>query len=581
MKVPRPRRDVVPGRPSVRARADRRLPLLAAAATAVVGVVNVTSALAPPPSGHAASVDRLAAGELVVAVHALSLPAGVLLLTLAAFLARRRRRALWVALAVLVAVGLLQLRGGLDLVEATVSLAVAACLVAGRAAFVVRHEDGALGVALLRILGVAAAVGMAVFGTVRAAVPWSFPGATNDQVLAETGALLTGTRGPLHLPDALAWLPLASGGLVAVAIAVAGWLLFRPLPVPDDAPTPESRELVAATVRAHGHDTLSAFKLRPDVRTLVSADGRAFVSYRVDSGVLVISGDPVGPEDALPALVAEVRRFAGEHDLRIAAIGASDAFAELAVAGGLRSLYLGDEAIVQTAAFTLEGRPIKKVRQAVGRVERAGYRAEVRQLGDCDEVRIRELEDVSAQWRGDARERGFSMAMDGLRGPHVQDSLVVVARDDAGRARGFLHFVPAYGRAAMSLSLMRRDHDTPNGLTEFLVVRAIELLRDRGVEELSLNFAVFARWVHAPTGPVERLLGRAVLRADGVFQLESLYRFNAKFSPRWVPRHLLYESALSLPRTALAAAWIEGHLPRPALVRGRTAAPAAPARVAG
>ena len=73
------------------------------------------------------------------------------------------------------------------------------------------------------------------------------------------------------------------------------------------------------------------------------------------------------------------------------------------------------------------------------------------------------------------------MAMDSLQGEHDHDTLVVIARDGAGAIRGVLHFVPCYGRPAVSLSFMRRDPETPNGLTEFLVVRAIELLRDRGL----------------------------------------------------------------------------------------------------
>ena len=51
---------------------------------------------------------------------------------------------------------------------------------------------------------------------------------------------------------------------------------------------------------------------------------------------------------------------------------------------------------------------------------------------------------------------------------------------------------------------MRRHRDTPNGLMEFLVARGLELLRERGVEEASLNFAAFARFIHAPRGAVER-----------------------------------------------------------------------------
>jgi lysyl-tRNA synthetase class 2 len=154
------------------------------------------------------------------------------------------------------------------------------------------------------------------------------------------------------------------------------------------------------------------------------------------------------------------------------------------------------------------------------------------------------------------------MSMDSLRTAREIGGVVLTARC-AGRIRGFLHFVPSYGRPAMSLSSMRRDRDTPNGLTEFLVVRAIEALGDRGVEEVSLNFAAFARVMHGPRSPLERLAGRVVALGNPFFQIESLYRFNAKFFPRWEPRYLLYEGALGLPRAALAVMWAEGQLPKP------------------
>jgi lysyl-tRNA synthetase, class II len=139
---------------------------------------------------------------------------------------------------------------------------------------------------------------------------------------------------------------------------------------------------------------------------------------------------------------------------------------------------------------------------------------------------------------------------------------VVVARDRDGVARGFLHFVPAYGRPAMSLSFMRRDRRSPNGLTEFLVIRSIQLLRERGLEELSLNFAAFARLLQRPGSRLDRVLGRIVALGNSFFQIESLYRFNAKFGPRWEPRYLVYEGTLGLSRTGLAAMRAEGHLRR-------------------
>ena len=65
---------------------------------------------------------------------------------------------------------------------------------------------------------------------------------------------------------------------------------------------------------------------------------------------------------------------------------------------------------------------------------------------------------------------------------------------------------------------------------------------------------------------LERLLGAGSRSSStAYFQIESLYRFNAKFFPRWEPRYLVYEGALGLPRAGLAAMWAEGQLSKPAL----------------
>ena len=231
-------------------------------------------------------------------------------------------------------------------------------------------------------------------------------------------------------------------------------------------------------------------------------------------------------------------------------------------------MYLGDEAIIEVGEFSLEGRPIRKVRQSVSRLRKAGYAAELHRVSELAPAIAAEVEEVLERGREGAPERGFSMAMDSLRGDHGQDTLVVLARDEEHAVRGVLHFVPCFGRAAMSLSFMRRDPRTPNGLTEFMVVSAVELLRERGVDEMSLNFAAFARWIHSPERPAERAMGRLIALGNRFFQIESLYRFNAKFFPRWQPRYLVYQGALGLPRASLAAMWAEGQIPKPELPRG-------------
>ncbi len=318
-------------------------------------------------------------------------------------------------------------------------------------------------------------------------------------------------------------------------------------------------------VREHGQDTLSFFKLRPDKHYYFNEDRTAFVAYRVEAGTMLLSGDPVGPSQGFADLLLEVRGFARSRGLKLAAVGASEQLVKIYDELGLQALYIGDEAIVELKKFSLEGRPIRKVRQSVTRLKKAGFTAELDTLATLDRSTLPEIERVIELGRLGRPERGFSMAMDSIRGDCEQDTLFVLARDRAGAIRGVLHFVPCYGRPAVSLSMMRRDPSTPNGLTEFLVAQAIELLRARGIEEMSLNFATGARFMHAPTSRIEAGLGRLCHRLDRFFQIESLYRFNVKFFPRWDTRYLVYEGAFGLPRAALASMWAEGQIPKPRL----------------
>jgi lysyl-tRNA synthetase class 2 len=320
-------------------------------------------------------------------------------------------------------------------------------------------------------------------------------------------------------------------------------------------------------VAEHGNDTLSFFKLRRDKHYLFNADRTAFLGYRVESGVLMVSGDPVGEPGAVDEVVRRAMRFAEERSLKVAALGVSATGRRLFEHAGLRALYLGDEAIVDTCDFSLEGRAVRKVRQSVTRLEKAGFTARLAELGALEPDVLHELEEVAADWRDGAAERGFSMAMDSLRNPHCSKTLVLLAECQDGSVAGFLQFVPAFGRDAQSLSLMRRRGDTPNGTTEFMIAQAIELLRERGVREVSLNFAAFARLLREPNGVLERAAGKAIAIGDTWFQIERLYRFNAKFFPRWEPRFFMYERRIGLPRAGIAALWIEGQLPKPGLLR--------------
>jgi lysyl-tRNA synthetase, class II len=549
-------------------RPGRRLddvPAIAAIATAVVGLIDLASSLTPNVSWRGKVLLHVEPVGLMRSAHALAAPVSIALVITAYYLLRRRALAFRLALALMLLLTVFNLVKGLDIEEAMLTTAVAGLLWASRSSFYVRHEPASLRTALWRVpllIGGGFAAGLLL---VTAAAP---AGASAGETVRQTFDSFLWQSGPFQFQDEFAHMGLAIKLIGLSMLAGAGYLLFRPLAAPRDLPDPEVRHAAAALVREYGTDTLAFFKLRGDKHYLFSPNRRAFVGYRVESGVMMVSGDPVGEADATREVIPAVARFAEDRDLRIAALGVSPVGRALFEEAGLRALYLGDEAIVDTRSFSLEGRAIRKVRQSVSRLEAAGFRTMTATLNSLGDDLVKSLERVASDWREGAPERGFSMAMDSLGNPNNAETLVIVATDTDGEVRGFLHFVPTYGRPAASLSFMRRDRGAPNGLTEFMIVKAIEDLRERGIEEVSLNFAAFARLLREPRGFLERLAGRAITLGDTWFQIERLYRFNAKFFPRWQPRYFMYERRFGLPRAGIAALWLEGQLPRPTL-RGR------------
>ena len=537
----------------------KRVPAFAAVAAALVGLVNIASTLTPNIRWRGHLLLEFEPVEAIRLFHALSLPAGAALLLVAPYLAKRRRRALETAVALMIVLGLFDLLKGLDFEETILTWGVAVVLILSRDAFTVRHDPNTLRSAVWRV-PVLALIGLAI----AMVAIWTGSHASFGTVATETFDLLRYQPGPIHFHHHI---PIGIHMLELGTLLVIAYVIFRPLTVPHAPPSPAARQAASDLVRAHGADTLAFFKLRADGHYIFDEDRRAFVAYAIENGVLLLAGDPVGPRDALPGLLRQVREFADARGLKLGALGASEQLCPLYEELGLRAIYLGDEAVVELDRFSLEGRPIRKVRQSVSRLSKAGYEAELHELHTLDQNTIRQAEEVVELGRQGAPERGFSMAMESLQGEHDHETLVVLARDETGAIRGVLHFVPCYGRPAVSLSFMRRDPATPNGMTEFLVVRAIELLRERGLEELSLNFAAFAKWMHSPEKRLDRLFGKLIALGNPFFQIESLYRFNAKFFPRWEPRFLVYEGTFGLPRAGIAAMWAEGQLPKPRMRR--------------
>ncbi len=555
------------GRP--RTGSHRRSPLVLPALVAASGLLGMLDAVLPErPHTLLSAITPERVHPLASALVA---PLGLALVFVARALARRKRRAWQLATGLLVSLTALHFLHGFD-EGALAGALVAVALVARRQDYDRAGDPTAQPRLLTRALLLASAIygyGVVALWANRVAADQPY---TLRFALAETSRALVGLdlHGSTHLDPAFgSWFPLS----VLLAGAAAAFAILIPWLAPwryRHAQEERERELAHALVAAWGVDTLAPFVLRADKSYFFAEDERAFLAYKVVGGVAVVSGDPVGPAEVFPELVGRFVAFARERDWRIAILGASERWLPLYAAQGLHALYHGDEAVLETAGFSLEGRAIRKVRQSVHRLQLAGYRAEILHPRAIAADLRAQLAAVADEWRNGEPQRGFTMALDALFRLEDEDALFVIGRAPDGTAAGFLHFAVCRAGSALSLSSMPRLRGTPNGFNEWLVCETVQWARAHGFERISLNFAPFAALLapEAELSGLQRVERRALRSLKGHFQLDNLLLFNRKFFPGWQRRFVVYERRRDLPRVGIAALAAEAYLP---LQRGKRA----------
>lgn len=605
---------MVRGPRAVRGPRPDAVPALIASACTLVGLLDIAAGVFPRfRHSRMHTVAEVLPGALGPFAAALSLSTGVLLLLLAHGLRRRKRRAWRAAVILLPAGAVAQFAYRHSLIGVAISLALLAPLLRHRSEFEALPDPRSRWRALANFVLMGA--GSLVLGLVIVSVHANRMIGSPSLADRITHVLygLFGFEGPLDYTGPTSWTVAVSLGALGLLTAITTiYLAFRP-EHPAARLTEDDEARLRALLDKHGgRDSLGHFALRRDKGVVFSPSGKAAVTYRVVSGVMLASGDPVGDVEAWPGAIERFMDEAKAHSWTPAVMGCSETGGEVWTREtGLDALELGDEAVVDVADFSLAGRAMRNVRQMVKRIERAGYETRVRRVRDLSEGELDRIRRATEDWRGTDTERGFSMALGRIGDPADGDCLIATAHkadDDPGPyaepgrhgesgpyaepgpygpygsygsygdLKAVLHFVP-WGTDGVSLDLMRRDRSADPGMNELLIVAALQAAPRLGIERVSLNFAMFraalARGEKIGAGPVLRAWRSLLVFLSRWFQIESLYKFNAKFRPRWEPRFVVYGSSRDLPRIGLAAMQAEGFvsLALPRLLRRRRTAP--------
>jgi lysyl-tRNA synthetase class 2 len=534
----------------------------------LIGLADIVQVVLPHfyTHAHLHRINPYVPGTLTNLTHTVDVLVGLLLLMLSHGLRRRKRRA-WQAVTLLLAFTVVVHLTRVPHTVPAVAVVAAAVLVA---LLYFRDEFYAVGDPRTRWRALAAFSGLVVADV---AIGLTYillaRGLARDYSLTQRIQHviygLVGVSGPVRfVPETRSDLfDILTTALGLFTLVVTAYLFLRPAKVTSRLGQQDASRIRELLGKHGERDSLGYFTLRNDKSVIWSATGKSCIGYRVVSGVMLAGGDPIGDPEAWPGAIHAFLDEAARHAWVPAVMGCGELGAEIwCREGDLTALELGDEAVVEVAGFSLKGRAMRNVRQMVSRVERNGYVAQVRRAGDIPRAEITEMIRRADSWRGSQIERGFSMALGRVGAPGDERCVIVTATEN-GVLRAILHFVP-WGSDGLSLDLMRRDRSAQAGVNDFLIVETIKVAEELGIKRISLNFAVFRaaleRGERIGAGPVLRAWRGILLFMSRWFQIESLYKFNAKFCPVWVPRFFVFPGTKDAPRVGLAALEAEAFL---------------------
>ncbi len=533
--------------PAASRRRTRNIRRAVAASVFITGVLDILVALAPPLRGRLNSLTQFLPLSVAQTAGAFVALTGIILMMLARGVLRGQWRP-WIA-----AVLLLGISTVLHVVHAVsfgaVVLSASVLILALTEWRSFRGETDrtstASGFATLLFGGLAALLTAFVVTEVTN-VHQPLP-----SFFTVLGALLERFAGvtTISLPDRVNdWVTPVLTGVGITLVVTFLYLLTRPVvdrrhrgvaSKDREAELARARDIVAR----HGRGTLDYFALRDDKQFFFTQD--SLVAYAVFGGICIASPDPIGPAVERRRAIEDFWAFADAKGWGVGVVGAAEEWLPLYLAAGMRSIYIGDEAVVDVTKFSLAGNKMKGVRQAVSRVERLGYTVEFVDPATASTEAIEELLPLLTSSRRGEEEKGFSMMLGRMFHHDDVGLLLTVVRDENRTPVALCQFVPSAAISGYSLDCMRRDRgDHPNGLLDFALCKTISYLAENGGTGLSLNFAVL-RSALAADGDItlsQRVERWLLLKLSGFLQIESLWKFNAKYEPTWQPRYIVYDS---------------------------------------
>ena len=519
--------------------------------TALMGVINVLSAVTPALASRLALLEQFLPLEVRYGSHLTAALTGFALLLLAGNLWRRKRVAWLLTLIVLVISSMSHLLKGLDYEEAALAAVLAIWLWLLRPHFYARSDPPsiqqgltALAAALLFTLAYST-IGFYLLDR-HFSVNFNFGAAMEQTVVMFTQFYDPGlepvTGFGRYFGDSIYVVG-------AVTLSYGLLMLLRPVLVQQPA-TAAERDRAKAIVEAHGRSSLARFTLFED-KSYYFSPGGSVVAYVAKGRVALTLGDPIGPPEDVAAAIAGFQGYCAQNDWQPAFYQNLPDYLEHYQAAGFDTLCIGQEGAVDLASFTLAGGAHKSLRSAVNKLTKLGHLAELHEPPLSEDL-LRELRAISDEWLAMMKGGETRFSLGWFDDDYIRSSPVMAVHTPRGTISAFANLVPEYRRNEATIDLMRHRRDAEPGTMDFLFVALFQWAKEQGYATFDLGLSALSGVGERADDPaVERALHYIYEHVNQFYSYKGLHDFKAKFDPQWSPRYLIYPGPASLPAVAL------------------------------
>jgi phosphatidylglycerol lysyltransferase len=515
--------------------------------TLILGIVNILSVLTPAISSRLLVLKDFIPEQTINFSNYAVIVAGIILIMLSTYLMRGLRNAWFLTLIIAFISMIGHLTKAFDYEEAIFSASFILLLVYTRKNYLIRTDRELFRnvttylISTLLFILIYGMVGFYLMDKKHFGIDFSF----GESFRYLINALTLINNDSLHPITRFAFFFLHTLNLLGL-IFVGSILYFGIRPARYRRGSQAEDLRVAREINAkYGSSALDYFKTYHDKHIYLTTDKESYFSFKKVGDYAVVLEGPVCSTIASPRkIIEEFENYCSQNGLKVIYYRVDESLLPVFQAMHKKSLFIGQEGIVDVQTFTLEGGEKKSTRNALNKLEQAGFKSKIA-IPPIKEGLIQKLKAVSDEWLNDLNITETSFSQGVWDSTELKQQTILYIEDPEEKVVAFANIIPDFTPGEGTYDLIRKTKDAPSKVLDALMVNIIQYFKEQEIQHLNLGLAPLSGIEHGSNLP-ERTIKFAYDNFKQLDHFKGLRFFKEKYAYTWKNKYLVYSNDLDL-----------------------------------